>query len=314
MNNNLDLISIIIPVYNAEPYLKRCLESVLKQDYPNIEIVLVNDGSTDGSLAICDKYANDYPNIIRVHDQQNTGASLARKHGIEIAIGEYLMFVDSDDYVSPNYASALYYALKGTSANISVCNMKRLKPEEACDFPEPAKECILAQKELFKRFFKYDFWGYGASCYKKTVFENIIFPEATVNEDYYVKAQMFSKEEKIAHIDTSLYFYEQHTGSLSKQPLSLRALGEFDNALATWKYIKASTPQYSRQALAIASEVACKWLGILNIEINLPTEYISYVNNIKKFLRHQFAAIILNPYFLWKLKIVILRNLVRVYR
>lgn len=267
----------------------------------------MNDGSTDDSLSICERYAENYSNF-RIINQCNTGASIARKNGIEVSKGEYLIFVDSDDYVSPHYVSALYNSLIRTATDIAVCRMKRLNPGGAYDFQKPARECILTQEELFKRFFKYEFWGYGAACYKRTVFDDIIFPEATVNEDYYVKAQMFSKEEKVAYVDTALYFYEQHTGSLSKQPLSLRALGEFDNALATWNYIKVSVPQYSGQALAIASEVACKWLG--NLKTTTDHHFDSYKLQISDFVKDNLCRIIFNPMLLWKIKLVIIRNLI----
>lgn len=302
-----DLISVVIPVYNAAPYLERCLDSVIKQDYPNLEVILVNDGSTDNSLSVCEKYTRLYPGKITLINQSNAGASIARKNGIEAAAGEYLVFADSDDYVSPHYVSALHNALKNTSTDIALCPMKRLAVGESPVFQAPAQERVMARDELFRRFFRYEFWGYPGACYRKSLFDGVNFPEATVNEDYYVKAQIFARVGSAAYIDTPLYFYEQHSGSLSKQPLSLRALGEFDNALATWQFVSSSVPRYSRQAHAIASEAACKWLGALNKTKDC--QFAEYKLRIKEFIKNNIAGIMLNPNLLWKIKLMIIRNL-----
>lgn len=308
MNNVL--ISIIVPVYNARVYIERCVNSLLAQVYQNIEIILVDDGSTDGSGLICDELASKYSNIRVIH-QANAGASLARKKGIEQAKGEYLMFADSDDYVSANYVSALYSALRKYGTDIALCPVQRIEVGSTPDFQTDTESVLLSQKELLRRFFKYEFWGYPAACYKRDLFDNINFPTATVNEDYYVKAQMFAQEKGVAYVDTSLYFYEQHMGSLSKLPLSVRALGEFDNALATWNYIRANAPKYSGQALAIVSEVACKWLGRLNGGTSKNVKLSSYKSEIKQFVNRNMIKIFSNRVFFWKIKIVLFYNYIK---
>ena len=297
-------ISIIVPVYNAEKYLDRCIGSLLNQDYPSTEIVLVNDGSTDGSRAICQSFADKFPGKIRLINQQNTGASIARKNGIDAASGQYMMFADSDDFVSQQYVSALYEALIKSNAEIALCPVKRIAIGEAPDFATRITTRTMQSDELFRRFFKYEFWGYVCGIYRRSVFNDLVFPVATVNEDYYIKAQMFVKQATVGYVEEPLYCYEQHPGSLSKQPLSLRALGEFDNAKATWEFITNHAPAYSNQALAIASEAATKWLNALNSKGVLPEEYKPYSDNIRNFIKRNFSAIMLNPYFLWKVKIV----------
>lgn len=302
------LVSVVIPIYNSEPYLERCLESILNQHYSNIEIVLVNDGSTDKSQEICQDYVGRNPDRIRLLNQPNQGASIARKNGILAARGTYIVFMDSDDFVSPHYISALYAALVEANTNIALCPMKRIGVGENPGFSDTYTTRLLLEKELFRRFFKYEFWGFGAGIYRRELFDNVVFPEATVNEDYYVKAQMLVAERKVGYVEEPLYCYEQHPGSLSKQPLSLRALGEFDNALATWNFIKAKSPEYSNHALAIASEAACKWLGVLNSNVLTSEELVSYKKRITNFFSKNHVKILFNPKFYWKVKIVALNN------
>ena len=106
----LPLISIIVPVYNKKEYIKSCIDSLLKQTYKNIEIILVNDGSTDGSNIICDEYSG-YCNIVQIYHKNNAGVSSARNFGIVKAKGEYICFIDADDIVANNYVERLYEEL-----------------------------------------------------------------------------------------------------------------------------------------------------------------------------------------------------------
>ncbi|MDE7396391.1 MAG: glycosyltransferase [Muribaculum sp.] len=305
------LVSIVVPVYNAERYLDRCITSLLNQDYPNIELILVNDGSTDGSLEICAKFAERFSEKIQLINQQNQGASIARKNGIKASNGKYLMFADSDDFVSEKYVSALYDALVKLNTEIALCPVKRIEIDEIPHFAKVPTIRIMRQEELFRRFFKYEFWGFVCGIYNRNVFDNLNFPIATVNEDYYVKAQMFVRQTAVGYVEEALYCYEQHPGSLSKQPLSLRALGEFDNAKATWEFISHHAPAYSKHSLAIASEAACKWLSALNTTDSRNNVYIHYKYTIRQFVIHNFYKIIFNPHLLWKIKIIIMCQSIR---
>ena len=155
----LPKISFVIPVYNAEQYLRRCLDSVLSQTYSNYEIVLVDDGSTDRSACICDDYARDYSNV-SVYHIPNGGASLARKKGIDVAQGEYLTFVDSDDYIAPDYLSILYHLIERYKTKLSACGVKRTEEREKYVPGVIGKEELLTFEKLMPRFFKYEFWGF----------------------------------------------------------------------------------------------------------------------------------------------------------
>ena len=117
-----DLISVIIPIYNVEQYLDRCIDSVKKQTYTNLEIILVDDGSPDNCGKMCDEYAEDDKRIKVIH-KENGGLSDARNAGIEIATGEYITFIDSDDYVSLDYVEYMYKLLKDAGAKLSICGV-----------------------------------------------------------------------------------------------------------------------------------------------------------------------------------------------
>ena len=145
------LISIIIPVYNVEKYLDKCINSVLMQTYKNIEILLINDGSTDSSGQICESYAKKDSRIKVIH-KENGGLSDARNVGIEHSTGSYIMFVDSDDYIDCNMASVLYNLLNSTNSDMAICNCTKVD-EEYNMLTTPSSvtdEIILGKKALDK--------------------------------------------------------------------------------------------------------------------------------------------------------------------
>ena len=118
-----ELISVIVPVYNIEDYIAQCIESILKQTYSNLEILLVNDGSTDCCPEICDRYAGLDSRIQVIH-KSNGGLSSARNSGLNQACGEYIAFIDGDDFIHPEMLEDLYFALKDCDADMSVCNLQ----------------------------------------------------------------------------------------------------------------------------------------------------------------------------------------------
>ena len=146
----MEKISIIIPIYNVKEYLKRCVDSVLNQSYKNIEVILIDDGSTDGSEKICDEYAKKDKRVVVVH-QKNSGVSASRNKGIELATGKYIGFVDSDDYIHKDMFEKLYNSLISTSSSISMCNYQLLDVDEKPNDIGEFEEIIFSQEETMKR-------------------------------------------------------------------------------------------------------------------------------------------------------------------
>lgn len=289
------LISLIIPVYNAEPYLLRCLDSVLAQDYKELEIVLIDDGSTDGSPIICDKYAKQYNNIMVWH-VPNGGASLARKRGIEVAKGEYFTFIDSDDFVAANYVSAMYALIEKYGTKIGACGVKRVMPNENNDENENnnENEKLLTFDELMPRFFKYEYWGLPAGLYHQSVFEELTFPKSTLSEDYYIKTQMFCREKKMAVTTESLYFYEYHTESLSHTKLSPKAFEEFDNVKSVYEYTLLHCPKFAKYAMSNVVETAVK-LCVQQKGNNYNEFFLPVYTFLRLYRRAIFFLPMLNP-------------------
>lgn len=295
------LVSCVIPVYNAEKYLHRCIDSVLSQDYHSLEIILIDDGSTDNSSSICDKYAAAYNNVLVKHIS-NGGASLARKVGIELAKGEYLTFVDADDYVAKNYVSVMYEALRKYDVNISSCRQQIIRNCVTIHLSQSFDFQLLMDENLMIRFFEYEFWGMPASLYHNSVFKSIEFPKATLSEDYYIKCQMFLQDCKMAYVDAPSYIYEKHEESLSNTKLSIRAFEEFENVHHVYELTKKQMPQYTSLALKNVIETCVKLL--LMSRYSERKLYTEQYKSIKLFLKSKTMDIIHNKYLLTNVKLV----------
>lgn len=296
------MVSVIIPIYNSDQYIGRCLDSVLKQTYKDLEVILVDDGSVDDSGKICDDYAVRESRV-KVFHQKNSGASIARKNGIGYAKGELLTFVDSDDIVENDYIERLFNAMQKFRVEIVACD--QIKHVEGTDVVvEKDKESILLdEKELHDRFFKYQFWGFWGKIYHKSVFKDVYFPSYTINEDYVVMAQLFDRYKQIAYVPMGLYHYMIHGGSLSHQNLSPRMFDEFYNKLWVVNFYKRENPQYVKQAEAQLTETCIKLIGAIKDE-----EYRNVKREMRHYLHRHIINIIFNPYLLLALKIMALRR------
>ena len=206
-------ISIIIPVYNVEKYLERCLDSVLNQSYKNLEIILINDGSTDNSLDICLKYAKK-DNRIKLINQNNSGISEVRNKGLEAAKGEYIAFVDSDDVIDKDMFKTLYNNLLKYDSDISSCNYKIFHNKINFDKEEYYNK-IFSKEESLKDIISNGvltnfLWN---KLFKKELFNNIKFPKNMIYEDMYVMPKIIEKTTKIVYTNQILYGYFQRENS-----------------------------------------------------------------------------------------------------
>lgn len=203
-------ISIIVPVYNAEKYLHRCVDSILAQTFTNFELILVDDGSPDGSGAICDKYAKN-DNRVKVIHKENGGVASARQCGIDNATGEYTIHADPDDWVEPNMLQELYNKAKETDADMVICDFY-VDTENECVYRTQNVSSITSSvvlKDLLFHRLHGSLWNklIRLACYTEN---NIKFiKDLNYFEDYLVCLKILMHDIKIAYLDQAFYHYDQ---------------------------------------------------------------------------------------------------------
>ncbi len=213
------LISIIVPVYKVEKYLERCVESLLAQTYENIEIILVDDGSPDSCPAICDVYAEKDVRIRVIH-QKNAGLSGARNAGIDIAEGEYLAFVDSDDYIAPDFIQSLYALLRETGCAIGQCKFAYVQGEPL-QADENQDSCIYMDENLMEQLYGPEenatyFVVAWNKLYRRDLFQEIRYPLGRIHEDEATTYRLFHQGRRLAFLDRALYgYYTENAGSIT---------------------------------------------------------------------------------------------------
>ena len=209
------LISVIAPVYNAEAFLDDCVESIIAQTYRNLEIKLVNDGSLDSSLSICEKWAQK-DNRIKVIDKPNGGASSARNAGLKIATGEYIGFVDSDDIIDYSMYEKLLTALSNSNKKIVDCGVKTFTQKNEIS---PSKNGEITELDFNKSvdgvFLRKIDVSMCCKLFKREVFCDIRFPEGETNEEVSMILPMLKASNGIIYFGGVLYFYRQNNQSVT---------------------------------------------------------------------------------------------------
>ena len=215
--NSDKLVSLIIPVYNQKAFLKRCLDSVLAQTYQNLEIIIIDDGSTDGSDVICNNYANIDIRIQLIH-KENGGVSSARNIGLELAKGDYVTFLDSDDYLVKNYIKDSVFLCERYDADISILNMVLVNENENKEFLDVDKNDIKimnAQTSIEEMLYQKIYTCCVAGkLYKHEVIENIHFPVGKVSEDLAVCYLILDQADKVVYSNKIGYYYRQQSSSI----------------------------------------------------------------------------------------------------
>lgn len=222
----MDLISVIVPVYNVESYVEECIQSVLNQSYQNLEIILVDDGSTDKSGEICEKFT--YDKRVTVLHKENGGLSSARNFALEIVKGEYLSFIDSDDYIDKYFIEKLYNALKIQKDNCKISMCRFTREENSFMISEKKIKLVSSEETLKNILYQKDDSLYSvAACnklYHRSVFEKIDFPESFINEDMFVICEVLSETKYVAVIDYNGYYYRINNNSITQKRFSPKNL------------------------------------------------------------------------------------------
>lgn len=232
---NIMKISVIVPVYNAEMYLEKCVDSILNQTYGNLEVILVDDGSSDLSGNICDNYERKDQRVKVIHKQQG-GVCEARNKGLDIASGDCITFVDNDDFILPNMYSELICNLLKNNANISMCSYQLYYEGESIEYKteaHPALETMidgLQAMHIFHTEDRIDMIVPWNKLYKKELFDGIRYPVGRTFDDEFVTYKLLWRAEKIVFTDRKFYFFRQRENSIT-HTLTLKKYTDYLDAL-----------------------------------------------------------------------------------
>ena len=246
-------ISIVVPIYNVEQYLHQCINSILNQSFNNFELLLINDGSTDNSGKICDEYAKKDLRIKVIH-QKNSGVSVARNKGIDMATGEYIGFVDPDDYIDSRMYEILVNKIEEMKADIAICSFSFVKNDEVISH-DNGNECKVFNKEksieyYFKEKLPFDYSFLCNKLFRRGLFDTIrLNAFLSVQEDSEVLIRILNCCSSIIYVSEALYFYYIRVDSLTHSRLTLKQLSVVDSLYEIYDYVQKNLPQFSNYAL-----------------------------------------------------------------
>lgn len=238
------LITVIVPVYNVENYLSRCIESILHQDYTNFELLLIDDGSTDNSGDICEEYKKSDNRIIVFH-KKNGGLSSARNYGIENSKGEYISFIDSDDFVAPNYLQVLVDLIIKYKTCISTVRGCKTSKSEIIYTKGEDKETLFSTSDALFQMCINNWFGISAwaKLYRKECFDKFRFPEGKIYEDLLTVPYVISQCKAIASSKKELYFWYERAGSITNSNITEKNFVWFEAISQLVDYLDDNFPK-----------------------------------------------------------------------
>lgn len=319
-----DKISIIVPVYNVEKYLPRCIDSILAQTYKNIEVILVDDGSPDKCGAICDEYAKK-DKCIKVIHKKNGGLSDARNAGINAAMGEYIGFVDSDDYIVPDMYEKLYNAIVKTNSDIAISNflyVDEMGNEIGQNNNLPIYDDVLSGRQILgEKMVEDKFWYWVVAwnkLYKKSIFDDIRYPIGKIHEDEFIIHSIYAKVDQVACVPDALIYYVQRSDSIMGRKSSIKNFDAVEALFGRAKYYLREN--YDNECAYYALRTGIEHVWDLYIEYkgneSFQQKYTQLVNTYRSIaksmslrglsMKHRVNLMLnyISPYYAWKLKTI----------
>lgn len=306
------MISVIMPVFNVEEILlRKSIESVLKQDRQNLELLLIDDGSTDSSGLVCDEYARKDARI-KVYHTENKGVSAARNLGLDKAVGSFVFFVDADDFIAPNCLSKMYAVLEETCSDVVLCAAVHVEETNMINtgVAEHSENIIILNQRdaveslcyMAKPYDGYEFGGVWGCLYKREVLEQERFNERmTIGEDFAFKFQVFQRINSVACLEEKLYYYIIRNSSAMRNgfdPRKISAVEELGKFIQSQKIKKEYVPDYKSRAVNIAI--------VILFMIPAEKEFFKYRDHIQCFIKENRCEVLRNKKTRKKVKLALM--------
>ena len=292
MKNKMN-ISVIIPMYNAERYIRKCLDSIISQTYQNLEVIIVNDGSTDSSREICEEYVLKDKRITLVNTE-NRGAGSARNTGLEMATGDYVSFIDSDDYICSDYYERLSKMIQETNADIAIGRYKRISEHDTMKFVNTGDMKERSSREQLLELYGEDIDRYVNSVlvtnklFNKKLFGNEIrYPIRRLIDDEFIIYKLIDRASKIVYTDDVMYAYVQSDGSVMRTNFKEKRVHDtMDVYDEVYAYFKEKDDKELNRLVMIRYLLYC-------VEMAQKTSMSEIIENKKKvyeYLKEKFEA------------------------
>ena len=222
-NKDLGKISVIIPAYNVKPYIEKCMKSIMQQTYQNLEIILVNDGSTDGTGTLCNQIAQEDSRIVVLH-KENGGLSDARNAGLDVCTGDFISFIDSDDYIEPDMYECMMEEMKDETVSIVAVGFLVMEADGETCIMGAEQKLKLTKEEAFMNIFEKEelFPSSVNKLYRRCLFDKLRFLKGIINEDTEIIPQILNICDFIVVLDKALYHYVLRKGSITQSEFTLR--------------------------------------------------------------------------------------------
>ena len=283
-----ELISVVVPVYNVEKYLDKCVESILGQTYKKIEIILVDDGSTDNSGIKCDEWSKKDDRISVIH-KENGGLSDARNVGMNVANGVYITFVDSDDFLDLEYLEKLYNFIVEEKADIGVCNpyyyyeSSRIEKRYHIVGKKIVDDALsMTIRLLYQKQYDTSAWG---KLYRTKLFKEnkIYYPKGKLYEDIATTYKVFLKANKIAFLNQELYYYRQRDDSIMRKEFNIKEMDYIENTKMLLESVSSINKSIQKAAISRFVSANFAIYRKINDEENYCNQIKYIQRNIKKY-------------------------------
>ena len=314
-NYGNELISIIVPVYNVERYLEKCVNSIINQTYKNLEIILVDDGATDSSGNMCDELAKS-DNRIKVYHKENGGLSDARNYGVERATGDYIGFVDSDDYIDSEMYEKLYEAIKKENVDVAECSLKVIYPGKIELFTDEKYYKVLGKTEYLEEYLtiKKIFGSVWTKLIKSDVAKKLVFPKGKLYEDTYYAYDLIEKVDRYVIMNNPYYNYLMRENSITNAKFNPRIL---DLIEIVEKFHKTTYENYPGLKEAADCRKMYAYFSVLN-SILLEENYRDneYYSEILNYFKRNYISLLKNKYINHnrKLSVILIKLNIDLYR